>query len=471
MKKIQSLLLALSLFTFSTSSTFFSCTHLSADSSGTSFSKPFIESASTVTPSVVSIKAERGRTREVHMDEPGASADEFLERFFGISPFRRDQKPKPAQIAFGSGFIVSSDGYILTNSHIVQDAKKITVITFDEKELTAKLIGRDPNSDIALIKVEATALQPVTFADSSKLEVGEWVLAIGNSLGLKATVTSGIVSALGRTELDITQFEEFIQTDAPINQGNSGGPLINLKGQVVGMNTAIATTTGGYMGICFAIPSNFLQNIMQQLKERGKVTRGFLGVDPQPVTPELAKALGLDAAKGALLAEVVPGTPAAKSGLRSGDVVMRLNEQAIENAGAFRNLIASTVPGTSITLEVRRGKETLKLTATVEENKLLDNGEAIEASLGFSVETLTPEIASQIGSNAEKGVVITSVDVESQAAQIGLRRGHIITSVNREEIKNQEEFSKAVAAIEPGKPVLLQVKVGLRSRFVTLIKQ
>lgn len=466
MKKLNSLLLSLCLL-FSQGTT----TAIFADSSGMSFSKPFIDSAKLVTPSVVSIKAELGKPREAPQADQAASADEFLERFFGISPSRREQKPRKPQIAFGSGFIVSPDGFILTNNHIIQDAKTITVITNDEKELTAKLIGRDPNSDIALIKVEASALPAITFADSSKLEVGEWVLAIGNSLGLKATVTTGIVSALERTELDITQFEEFIQTDTPINQGNSGGPLVNLKGQVVGMNTAIASTTGGYMGICFAIPSNFIQNIMQQLKERGKVTRGFLGVDPQPVTSELAKALGLDAARGALLAEVVPGTPASKAGLRSGDVVIKVDGQTMENAGAFKNIIASTLPGTPMTLEVRRGKEIVTLTATIEENKLLDSGEITEASLGLTVETLTPEIASQVGSNADKGVVITGVDVESQAAQIGLKRGHIIISINREEIKNQEEFCKVVAALEPGKPVLLQVKVGLRSRFVTLIKQ
>ncbi len=443
---------------------------LYANSSSKTFSQPFIEAAHLATPAVVAIKAELSKDARQDMSQsPEGIPDDFWEQFFG-APFKEKRQRGP-QYSYGSGFIISSDGYIVTNNHIVDKSKKITVVFDNAQEYTAQLIGTDPNTDVALVKIEASNLPVLTFADTTKLQVGEWVLAIGNPLGLTATVTSGVISALGRSELDITRVEEFIQTDAAINLGNSGGPLINLDGNVVGMNTAIVSNgSGGYMGICFAIPSNIIQHVTTQLKATGKVIRGYLGIAPQPVTPEIARALGLGTAKGALIAEVVPAGPAAEAGLLSGDVVLSLNGQPIDNAGSLRSTIALLAPGTHVDLVVRRGSDTLTISATVAE--FPDNEQDMQHvgnTLGVEVQALTPDLARQVGTDATSGVMISAVDPSSPAYQVGLRQGHVIVSVNRKEVSKPDDFYKAIKETPEGQPILLQVKVGLRTRYVTIV--
>lgn len=442
-----------------------------AESTGKAFSQPFITAAHTATPAVVAVKAEMGKDARSESSpfSEGGIPDDFWERFFG-APFK-EKRPKGPQYSYGSGFVVAADGYIITNNHIVEKSKKITVLFEDGREYSAQLIGTDPNTDVALLKIEAANIPFLTFADASQLEVGEWVVAIGNPLGFSTTVTAGVISAKGRTDLDITRVEEFIQTDAAINLGNSGGPLVNLDGNVVGMNTAIVSTNGGgYMGICFAIPSNIIQHIMGQLKATGKVIRGYLGIAPQPVTPEIARALGLPTAKGALLAEVVPAGPAADAGLQSGDVVLSINGQPIDNAGTLRRTIALLAPGTHVDLSVRRGDANLTVTAIVQEfpenEQLMQH---VGNTLGIEVQTLTPDLARQIGTDAPSGVMITAVDPTSPAYQVGLRQGQVIQSVNRKEVTKPEEFYKAIKETPEGQPILLQVKVGLRTRYVTIV--
>jgi serine protease Do len=281
--------------------------------------------------------------------------DEFFRRFFGPRLPERGQPRKYRQTGQGSGFIVSKDGYILTNHHVVGDADRITVTLSDGREFTAKTVGTDPKSDVAVIKIEADNLPILPLGDSDALEVGEWVMAVGNPFGLSHTITVGVVSAKGRSTVGITDYEDFIQTDAAINPGNSGGPLINLTGEVVGIITAIFSRSGGYMGIGFAIPVNMAKAIQKQLVETGKVIRGSLGVNVQNLSKELAESFGLDSTDGVLIAGVTKDSPADKAGLRRGDVIVEFNGRNIENVGQFRNLVALTIPGTKIKLVLIRG--------------------------------------------------------------------------------------------------------------------
>ncbi len=446
-------------------------TPLQSESRSTAFSKPFIEAAKTSTPAVVAIKVEftsKSSRSERFSESPEYAPDDFFERFFGM-PFGRERKQRGPQIGFGSGFLISEDGYIVTNNHILENASSITVTTNDGRELKASLVGTDPNTDVGLIKIDAEALPFLQFADSSQTEVGEWVLAIGNPLGLRASVTTGIISAKGRNELDITPVEEFLQTDAAINSGNSGGPLVNLDGQVVGMNTAMLTSSGGYMGICFAIPSNMVKSIVGQLKTSGKVSRGYIGIAPQPITSDMAKALRLDKAKGALVSEVMPESPAAKAGIQSGDVVLEINGASVENAAALRSTISQLLPGTKITIKLCRGDKILSLPVLVAEFPKDELAmEHVGDRLGIEIETLTQDLAKQVGCDVTKGILITAVDPQSIAYEVGLRRGYVITSVNKKDISTSDEFYAAIKETAPGQPILFQIKIGLRTRYVTI---
>jgi serine protease Do len=449
------------------------CTADEKPSAAHNFSQPFIDAAKKSQPSVVSIKSrmKKGSSQMWQRDEGQEEVlpEDFWERFFGNPfPSERRREPQP-RFAYGSGFIVSSDGYILTNNHVVERADTVNVTLLDGRTFVAKKVGTDPSTDIAVLKIDATGLPAVALADSSKVEVGEWVLAVGNPFGLQASVTAGIISAKGRSDLDIVRVEKFFQTDAAINMGNSGGMLVDLDGDVIGMNTAIATNTGGHMGIGFAIPSNLLKEVMQELIETGHLTRGYLGVALQPVDADIATAVGLEKPQGVLVSEVLPDSPAEKAGLRSGDVILELDQSSIEGLGSLRSSIALMKPGQKVTMKVLREGHELVVTATITQNPDEDGrGNTIEDTCGFAVEPVTPELAKRHKLDVKAGLLIMQIDPESQAYQSGLRPGHVIIAINGHSLTTVDEFSKIVQSAKPGSRLLLQVKVGPNIRFVPL---
>ncbi|MEF3168073.1 MAG: DegQ family serine endoprotease [Deltaproteobacteria bacterium] len=441
-------------------------------------SKAFAAVSKAAMPAVAFVQVEKS------MDQKGSGApfqfqdpfeffnDPFFERFFG--PHFRKQQPQPRkfrQRGQGSGFIISPDGYLLTNNHVVEGADTIKVKLADGREFTAAVVGTDPQSDVAVIKVDGKNLPYLRLGDSDKLDIGEWVIAIGNPFGLQQTVTVGVVSAKGRSRLGINDYEDFIQTDAAINPGNSGGPLINIHGEVVGMNTAIVSRSGGYMGIGFAIPINMAKAIKDQLIASGKVTRGWLGVIIQQMDEDLAKSFGLTSKEGILVAEVTPDSPADKAGLKDGDVIIRMNGQKVTDVAELRNKIALMPPGTTLDLEIIRDGKPVSVTATIgEQPQTVGMGTRSEIlqSLGFSVQELTPELAEHFGYPQGHGVLISEVDPDGLAAQIGMKPGQLIEEVNRQPVKNVREFMSALAASKDSKRVLLRVREGEFSRYVAL---
>ncbi len=431
-------------------------------------SKEFADIAKNALPSVVSVRTQYSQKSQ-SMDDTnqpfGAFPDDFFERFFGF-PMPEQKGPRRGQ---GSGFVVASDGFILTNNHVVREAEQITVSFTDGREFPAKVIGTDPNTDVALLKIEATDLPFLTLGNSDNLDIGEWVMAVGSPLRLQGTVTVGVVSAKGRSDLDIAQVEQFIQTDAAINMGNSGGCLLDMDGKVVGMNTAIATNNGGYMGIGFAIPSNILTHVTKQLKEFGHVTRGYLGVALQRIDAKLASAFNLDRSEGALVAEVVKDSPADKAGLKSGDIVLKLNGKTVENVGALRSAIALMSPDEKVSLSIIRNKQPMDITAVIgthPENELGIND--IQSKLGMVLSDITPELAQQLGVEAGQGIIIKNVDPTSPAQEAGLRRGQIILSVDQKPVNTTEDFYRVMKEAGSKKHVLLQVRAGQVVRYIPL---
>jgi serine protease Do len=353
----------------------------------------------------------------------------------------------------GSGVIVSKDGYVLTNNHVVADAQEIKVTTSDRRNFTATIVGTDPKSDLAVIKLKGDVgnLTPVEFGDSGRLRLGDVVLAIGNPFGVGQTVTMGIVSAKGRTDLGIEAYEDFIQTDAAINPGNSGGALINAEGKLVGINTAILSRSGGYQGIGFAIPSNMASPIMESLKKNGKVIRGWLGVAIQDVDQELADAMKLPAATGILLSDVKPGTPAAKAGLSRGDVVLKVDGKVVDTSGQFRNVIAASGSKRTVHLDlVRDGKPVaadVELGEMPEQDAVASNGPSSSqgsALDGIVLENITPQNrrAFDLDDSLKQGVVITRLDPQSNAAHAGLRPGDVVLEVNRVRVDTPQRFQE-----------------------------
>lgn len=426
-------------------------------------SQDFSQVAKTATPAVVSIRVKSNGARS---KEPSSEEDLFS-YFFGIP---RNKSQGQSQLSQASGFIVSPDGYILTNNHVVHTGQ-ITVKLNDGREFPAKVIGTDDSTDVALVKIDATALPYLKFGNSDDLSVGQWVVAIGTPLGLQATLTVGVVSAKGRSNLDLTRVEDFIQTDAALNRGNSGGPLLNLQGEVVGMNTAIATDNGlgGYMGIGFAIPSNMLTNVQEQLLSSGSVTRGYLGIILQPVDNDIAESLDLPKVEGALVAEVLKGSPAQKAGLKQGDVILKINNRPVESIGGLRNFIALQRPDAFVTLSLLRDKQpkeivvqigVLQAKNTDEETSLMPN-----STLGMEVQTITPDMSD------EKGVLVTRVDPNSSASLVGIKKGALILAVNNQKITSKEEFLSIIKATLPGKPVLLLIKQGDAIRYISIREQ
>ncbi|MFV1995865.1 MAG: Do family serine endopeptidase, partial [Verrucomicrobiales bacterium] len=423
-----------------------------------------------VAPSVVSIFTTREATAS-RMQGPGM---EGMERFFenpalreffenrGQMPGRgnRPRAPRnlPRQEGLGSGVILTADGYILTNNHVVEGADKIKVLTADGDEHNAEIVATDPASDIAVIKMEGEALPAVTLGDSETLRAGDFVLAIGSPFGLNHTVTSGIVSATGRDNLHITGYENFIQTDASINPGNSGGALIDNKGRVVGINTAILSRTGGNVGIGFAIPVNMAISIATEVIESGEISRGYLGVALGAIDDDLAEALGVEN-EGVLVNDVMPGTPAQRAGFEAGDVIVSAGGKPVLDMNKLRMMVGSTKPGAKLRFEVRRGDKELELVARIgemPENFLSSNGpgnnspsgdlDIEEGALeGVSLGTLDTDTREQLSlEQSIEGVVILAVARGSKAAQAGLRPGQVITEINRESVKTpRDAFAKA----------------------------
>ena len=396
-------------------------------------SRAFASVAQQVSPSVVFIQTERAvQAQQSPFSSP--FGDDFFDRFFG-QPFPgtpRQQPPSQRRaVGQGSGFVFSVDdglindtAYILTNNHVVEGADTITVTFNDGREFDAEITGTDPQSDVAVIEITGDDVPSLVLGDSDDLEVGEWVVAIGNPFGLSHSLTVGVVSALGRTSLGLSDYEDFIQTDAAINPGNSGGPLVNLDGQVIGINTAIASRSGGYMGIGFAIPSNLARGIADQLMSSGAVTRGYLGIIIQDLTADLAESFDLNTTQGILVAQVSPGSPAEEAGLEQGDVIVAYQGQDVTNVGAFRNQVSLTQPGTEARLTVVRGRDRLNLNVTLGslEGAEVAVQDALESTeeIGLTVQTLTPELARQFDMEAGQGVVVTQVVPGSVAQAAGI---------------------------------------------------
>ncbi len=368
---------------------------------------------------------------------------EFWKKFFG------NQEPKEfKRKGLGSGFIINKEGYIVTNNHVVQKAKDITVILFNKEQYPAKVIGTDPKIDVALIKIEAKKDLPAApLGDSDALMDGESVIAIGNPFGLSETVTAGLVSAKGRA-IGAGPYDDFIQTDASINPGNSGGPLLNYYGEVVGINTAIVAAG---QGIGFAVPINLAKDVLLQLKEKGKVTRGWLGVSIQEITPELARSFGLKEEKGALVSDVVPGAPAEKAGVKRGDIISEFNGKPVKDYHDLPRMVASMTPGEKVSLRVIRGDKAETMSVTVGELKeeaVAQPAEDLQKLLGIMLQNVTPEIATELGMKKPEGVVITNVEANSLASEAGLLRGDVILEVDRKPVGSVNEFNEAVRKAE-----------------------
>ena len=437
--------------------------------------KVFAEVVKDVTPAVVHIRVESTVDMNPEFDE--FFNHPFFERFFGPE-FRRFQDPeqrKRRQQGAGSGFIISNEGHILTNNHVVENAEDITVTLADNSTVKAELVGADPQSDVALIKIDVDETLPtVPLGDSDKLDVGEWVIAIGNPFGLNQTVTVGVVSAKGRSRVGINEYEDFIQTDAAINPGNSGGPLLNIHGEVVGINSALSSRTGGYMGIGFAIPINMAKSIESQLQEFGKVTRGWLGVGIQDIDEQLAQSFNLPDSNGILVTEVHPDTPAEKGGIKEGDVIVKLDNEAVADVAELRNGIAMTSPGTDLAIEIFRDgtSQTIKVTIGEQPDDFgmvaQKSNETLLSPFGLVVQELTPELAEQFGYENRQGVIISEVIPDSPAARANLRSGHLIEEVNQNRITSLAELQQVLDQNEGSNRVLLKVRVGNFSQYIVL---
>jgi serine protease Do len=442
-------------------------------------SDAFAATAKKAMPAVVSIRIKKTietspmETPFGYNDPFGGFGDDFLRKFFGNRLPQQQTPQKYIEQGLGSGFIISKDGYILTNNHVVGNVDKITVQLQDGRKFeNAKLIGTDPDTEVALIKIEGDNFPVLPMGDSDKNEIGDWVIAIGNPFGLSETVTVGVISAVGRSNVGIAAYENFTQTDAAINPGNSGGPLINLDGQVIGINTAIYSESGGYMGIGFAIPINMARTIEEQLKEHGKVTRGYLGIYGQDVTPDMAQLLGLKSNQGIIVTTVEKGSPADKVGIESHDVFLEINSKKIESYDSFRNEVAMFKPGSKVTLLVSRAGKTSDVIVTLGERptEVAQSNQPTgqpqsQQTMGIQVQNLTKDLADRFGYTLGEGVIVTRVIQGGPAAEAGIQPGDLIQSVNRQSVSNVDEFEQAVSRAK-GNKILLLIKHGEYSQFV-----
>ncbi|HRH41637.1 MAG TPA: DegQ family serine endoprotease [Pyrinomonadaceae bacterium] len=439
-----------------------------ADGSRTSYA----DIVDRVAPAVVKVNVEVKA-------KPGKQGGSFEDFFKGLPQAPQEQRPQ-LERGIGSGVIVSADGTILTNNHVVDGATKIKIEMNDKRVLDAKVIGLDQLTDLAVLKVDAKDLPYLNLGDSDKVRVGDIILAIGNPLGIGQTVTAGIISAKGRrTGLSDGSFEDFLQIDAPINRGNSGGALVSLNGELIGINSQILSPSGGNIGIGFSIPSNMAKSVMEQLLKDGKVKRGQLGVGIQSITDELAKNLDLKDNKGVIVGSVKPGSSADKAGVKRGDIIVAINGEKVEDGNSLRNKVAQTAPGTEIKLTVLRDGKEVELKATLDEytpetaqkdggegNKESNNKSAESGKLGLDLQPITPEIAKKLELPPDtKGLVVTDVDPEGPAAAEGIIKGDVILEINRQPI---EKFEDVQSALEKSgeKPALLLVSRGGRTVFV-----
>ena len=392
--------------------------------------------------------------------------DDF-ERFFGQPPQGRQEMR-----SLGSGFIIDKEGYIITNNHVIEGADEITVKLSDKEEFDAKIIGRDPKTDIALIKIDPDKELPVAkLGDSDSLKVGEWVMAIGNPFGLDQTVTAGIVSAKWR-KIGMGPYEDFIQTDAAINQGNSGGPLFNTRGEVVGVNSAIFSPSGGNIGIGFAVPINLAKNVVGQLKEKGKVVRGWLGVSIQTVTPELAESFKLEENKGALIASVEKNSPAEKAGIENGDVIIAFDGKEIDEMNELPLIVAQTPVGKKVKVTIFRDGKTITKKVLVGELKEEKTYAAAEGTstedLGMEVSNITQQLARKYGISEQKGVIVTYVEGGSPADEAGLKEGDVIVEVNRTPVEDRDQYFVKLKEAKEGNRILFLITRKGNSLFLVV---
>jgi len=422
-------------------------------------------------PAVVNIRSSKVVKTQIHGGLP--FNDPMFRQFFGDQFGQRGGPQTQREQSLGSGVIITTDGTVLTNNHVIEGATDIKVYLSDKREFKATLVGTDPKTDVAVLKIDANNLPTLPLGNSSSLQVGDLIFAIGDPFGIGETATMGIVSAKGRGGLRIEDYEDFIQTDAAINPGNSGGAMIDLHGNLVGINTAILTGgSGGNQGVGFAIPINLARNVMDQIRAHGKVVRGYMGVYIQDVTPEIAKQFHLNETRGALIGDVSAETPGARAGLKRGDVILALNGQEISGANELRLQISQTPPGTPVKLKVWRDGKTQDTNLTLgelpEKAEKASMGEEGGGALeGVDVENVTPEIAQQLGLKANAhGVVVTSVDPSSAAGSVGLRQGDVIQEVNHKPVTNVEEFRRAMTGAEKQSALLLVNRGGVTSYLV-----
>jgi len=444
------------------------------------FSEAFEDAANKISSSVVSIFAEQ----VVEQQSPFGFPDDALRDFFGDDFFKRffdvpELKGEKRTVrSLGSGVIVSKDGYILTNNHVVENAQKLSVVIGDKKKYEAKIIGTDPKSDVAVIKINAKDLPAATLGNSDDCKVGQWVIAVGNPFSLMHTVTAGIISAKGRSEVTPATYQDFIQTDAAINPGNSGGALADLEGKVIGINTAIITPTGGNVGIGFAIPINMAKQVMDALISKGKVTRGYLAIEPQDIDEALAKQFKLKSTEGSLVSSVTPGGPADKAGIKNGDFIIEFNGKKVKDTADLRNIVAETLPWTPVKVVLIRDGQIKEVTAVVgvmpEERperaaRPEKKEEQVDKRLGLSIQDLTPAIARQLGYQGDSGALVTDVAAGSSAEDAELQRGDLIKEANRIEVKSVEDFKRAMSGLRSGDTAVLYVRRG-QGFFYTTIK-
>jgi serine protease Do len=433
----------------------------------------FIRVAKDAMASVVNISSTRKSKSKDQTNPFPFFDDPFFRKFFGEEFEHRFRPPQNRrEQGLGSGVIVQSDGYIVTNNHVVEQADQLMVLLGDNRKLKATLVGTDPKTDLAVIKIKAQGLPTLPWGNSSKLQVGEVVLAVGNPFGLNQTVTMGIISAVGRANMGIVDYEDFIQTDAAINPGNSGGALVNLHGELIGINTAIFSRTGGYMGIGFSIPSNMVKGVMDSLIQQGKVTRGWLGVSIQELTPELAQQFGVPDSLGALVGDVVSNSPAESAGLQRGDVIRTYDGNPVKDPTHLRSLVAKTLPQARVSLEIIRNESVKQLNLTIGEmpqdldafNSRPTNGESEHHALkGIRVEP-----AGSVQEPEAEGVKITSITSGSPGERAGLHRGDIILELNRTPVRTIDDYQRLIKNLAPDTPVLILLKRGSGTIYVSI---
>jgi serine protease Do len=424
----------------------------------------FAQVVEAVGPAVVNITSfTRGGGARTPVEE--FFGDEFFRRFFGDVPEREQ-----LQRSLGSGVMVDASGIALTNAHVVDRASDIEVVTSDGKKHKAKVVGTDRRTDLAVLRLQGGGpYRAAALGDSDRLKVGDWVLAIGSPFGLQQTVTAGILSAKGRS-LTGGAFDDFLQTDAAINPGNSGGPLVNMSGEVVGINSAILSRSGGNVGIGFAIPVNMAKRIYTELVAKGRVTRGWLGVSIQPLTPELAKGFGLKDAKGVLISDVISEGPAEKAGIQAGDIITEFDGKKLDGPQDLQRAVASATPGKGVPMTLWRDKSTktveIRIGETPDDAIALKSGNRGKSLLGLEVRPITPEIARQLNLRSTEGVVVARVDDDSAAAEAGLQRGDVIREVNRQRVRSLQEFERITRDVKEGDRITVLLQRGAQALYV-----